>query len=253
MSAYDHGRYGSKPINWWFGGFIQDLAIVESILRNHQQFLTQLRAGTGLQKMIRAMLLSSAAFLAVYGAVLGSTHSLWQALSSAIKLPILFLITMIICIPALYIFSILFGSRQRLNQIIAVVLSAITVTAVLLLSLAPITFFFMLTTDGYQFFKLLNVLFFVIAGGVGMVYLSRGMRMISASEDEEGKQPRALILVLYVWVFVYAFVGSQMAWTLRPFVGYPGARFELIRQLGGNFYADIFASIGEILGLVVVM
>jgi hypothetical protein len=253
MSTYDHSRYGFKPFSWWSGGFIQDLAVVESILRNHHQFLDELRAGTGLQKTIRALLLSSAAFLAVYGAVLGSTHSLWQALSSAIKLPILFLITLVICIPALYIFSILFGSKQRLNQIIAIVLSAITVTAVLLLSLAPITFFFMLTTNGYQFFKLLNVLFFVIAGIVGMIYLSRGMRMISASEDEKRKQSRALTLVLYVWIFVYAFVGSQMAWTLRPFVGFPGARFELIRELGGNFYADIFASIGEILGLVVVM
>jgi len=254
MSTYDHSRYGSKPFSWWSGGVIQDLAVVESILRNHHQFLDELRAGAGLQKTIRAMLLSSSAFLAVYGAVLGSTHSLWQALSSAVKLPILFLITLIICIPALYIFSTLFGSRQRLNQIIAIVLSAITVTAVLLLSLAPITFFFMLTTNGYQFFKLLNVLFFVIAGIVGMVFLSRGMRMISASEEEEErKQSRALTPVLYVWIFVYAFVGSQMAWTLRPFVGFPGARFELIRELGGNFYADIFASIGEILGLVVVM
>ena len=252
MSTYDHHRYGSKPLSWWSGGFIRELAVVESILRNHQQFLDELHAGTDLQKTIRAMLLSSAAFLAVYGAVLGSTHSLWQALSSAIKLPILFLITLIICIPALYIFSILFGSRQQLNQIIAIVLSAITVTAVLLLSLAPITFFFMLTTNSYQFFKLLNVLFFTIAGIVGMVYLNRGMRMISASEEER-KSSRTLTLVLYVWVFVYAFVGSQMAWTLRPFVGFPGAGFELIRELGGNFYADIFASIGEILGLVVVM
>ena len=253
MSTYNHSRYGSKPFSRWSGSFIQDLAVVESILRNHHQFLDDLHAGTGLQKTIRAMLLSSAAFLAVYGAVLGSTHSLWQALSSAIKLPILFLITLIICIPALYIFSILFGSKQRLNQIIAIVLSAITVTAVLLLSLAPITFFFMLTTNDYQFFKLLNVLFFVIAGIVGMVYLTRGMRAITASEDKGHKQSRALTLVLYVWIFIYAFVGSQMAWTLRPFVGFPGARFELIRELGGNFYADIFASIGEILGLVVVM
>jgi hypothetical protein len=253
MNTYDHSRYRSRSFSWWSEVFIQDLAVVESILRNHHQFLDELRAGASLQKTIRAMLLSSAAFLAVYGAVLGSTHSLWQALSSAIKLPILFLITLIICIPALYIFSILFGSRQRLNQITASVLSAITVTAVLLLSLAPITFFFMLTTTSYQFFKLLNVLFFVIAGIVGMVYLSRGMKMILASEDEARKPSRALTLVLYVWVFVYAFVGSQMAWTLRPFVGFPGARFELIRELGGNFYADIFASIGEILGLVVVM
>ncbi|NLF02563.1 MAG: actin-binding WH2 domain-containing protein, partial [Anaerolineales bacterium] len=48
------------------------------------------------------------------------------------------------------------------------------------------------------------------------------------------------------------FVGSQMAWMLRPFIGAPGMEFELFRQMGGNFYANIIASIGEILGFVTV-
>jgi len=35
-------------------------------------------------------------------------------------------------------------------------------------------------------------------------------------------------------------------------VGAPGLPFEFFRQLGGNFYANILASIGEILGFVTV-
>jgi hypothetical protein len=53
-------------------------------------------------------------------------------------------------------------------------------------------------------------------------------------------------------MFVYAFVGSQMAWTFRPFIGAPGTPFVLFRQLGGNFYSNVFSSIGEILGFLVV-
>ena len=53
-------------------------------------------------------------------------------------------------------------------------------------------------------------------------------------------------------IVLYAFVGSQMAWTLRPFIGAPSMKFELFRQLGGNFYSNIFASIGEMLGFFVV-
>jgi len=196
------------------------------------------------------MVVSTAAFLAVYGAVLGSTHSLIQALSSAAKLPILFLITLAICVPALYVLSVLFGASQRLTQSIALVLSAITVTAVLLLSFAPITFFFMLTTSGYQFFKLLNVLFFVIAGSLGMVFLSQGVQVVSTSDKQEGVKMRRLLL--YVWIVLYAFVGSQMAWTLRPFIGYPDAKFELVRELGGNFYSNILISLGEVLGFLIV-
>ncbi len=240
----------SKPLDRLAGVLTQDFAVVETILRSRQQFFEEIRQGIGLAEKTRALLVSSSAFLAVYGAVLGSTHSLAQALSSAVKLPLLFLITLIICVPALYIFSVLFGANQRLPQVVALILAAITVTAVLLLSFAPIVFFFLLTTSGYQFFKLLNVLFFTIAGVLGMVFLSRGMRLVSASDKAEGSKMRGL--VLYLWIMLYAFVGSQMAWTLRPFVGYPGARFELIREIGGNFYANVFMSLGEMLGFFIV-
>ena len=251
MSIYTNKSHVQKQFGQLSGGFAQDFAIVETILRNRQQFFDEIREGIGVREKTRAMLISSAAFLAVYGAVLGSTHSLLQALSSAAKLPLLFLVTSIICLPALYIFSVLFGSNQRLNQSVALILSTITIIAVLLLSFAPITLFFMLTTSGYQFFKLLNVFFFTIAGIVGMVSFSQGMHLLSVSDKKEGANRRGL--VLYLWIALYAFVGSQMAWTLRPFVGYPGATFELVRELGGNFYANILYSIGEMLGFLVMM
>ena len=228
---------------------MKDLAIIEIILRNRYHYFDEIREGIGLPGKMRAMLVSSIAFLALYGAVMGSTHSLWQALSSAAKLPILFLATLIVCSPTLYFFNVLFGSKQSLTQNIALILTAITVTAVLLLSFAPIILFFLLTTSQYQFFKLLNVAIFAIAGGMGVVFLSQGMRVVAAS-GKEGARARRWVLRL--WVLIYGFVGSQMAWTLRPFIGAPSMKFELFRQLGGNFYANVLVSIGEILGFFVV-
>jgi len=170
-------------------------------------------------------------------------------MSSAVKLPLLFVATLIVCSPTLYFFNVLFGSNQSLTQNFALMLTAITVTSVLLLSFAPIVVFFLLTTSGYQFFKLMNVVFFTISAVVGVMFLSQGMRIVSAA-GEEGAGARRR--VMWLWVIVYAFVGSQMAWTLRPFIGAPSMKFELFRQLGGNFYTDIVASIGEILGFFVV-
>jgi hypothetical protein len=225
------------------------MAVIETILRNRYHFFGEIREGVGLHQKMKAMLVSSIAFLALYGAVMGSTHSLWQTLSSAVKLPVLFLATLIVCSPTLYFFNVLFGSRQSLTQNIALMLTAITVTAVLLLSCAPITLFFLLTTSQYQFFKLMNVTIFAIAGGMGVVFLGQGMRVVAAS-GEGGAAARRRVLRL--WILVYAFVGSQMAWTLRPFIGAPSMRFELFRQLGGNFYTNILASLGEVLGFFVV-
>nr|MBC7245186.1 actin-binding WH2 domain-containing protein [Chloroflexota bacterium] len=228
---------------------MKDLAVIETILRNRYHFFIEIRDGVGLGAKMRAMLVSSIIFLALYGAVLGSTHSLWQALSSAVKMPILFLATLVVCSPTLYFFNVLFGSNQSLTQNVSLILTAITVTAVLLLSFTPIVLFFLLTTSGYQFFKLLNVGICAISGWMGVMFLSQGMRIVSAA-GKEGASARRNVVRL--WILLYGFVGSQMAWTLRPFIGAPSMKFELFRQLGGNFYANIFASIGELLGFFIV-
>ena len=228
---------------------MNNLAIIETILRNRHQFFVGIREGVDLNEKMRAMVISSVACFALYGAVLGSTHSLWQMLSSTTKLPALFLVTLVVCSPTLYFFNLIFGSNQSLTQNFCLILTGITVTSVLLLSFAPISLFFVLTTTNYQFFKLLNVGIFAIAGAVGMAFLSQGMQIVSDG-TKEGFQARKTVVRL--WALLYAFVGSQMAWTLRPFIGDPNYDFELFRQLGGNFYANVLISIGEILGFFTV-
>jgi len=184
-------------------------------------------------------------FLAIYGAVMGASHSILQALSSAVKLPILFIVTLIICTPSLYFFNLLFGSRQTLSQNVALILTAMTTTAVLLFSFAPVTLFFLMTSSEYPFLKLLNVGFFAIAGLMGVVFLRQGLVAISQWDNTAGARSRRIVFL--VWVILYAFVGSQMAWTLSPFVGDPGQPFILFRQIGGNFYSDVLSSLRQLL------
>jgi hypothetical protein len=223
------------------------LGLIDPLLRDRAHFFDEIRRGSNLPAKLRAMVGSSGAALALYGALLGSTHSVGQSLSGAVKLPLLFLATLLICAPVLYIINTLFGANQRLSQSVALVLAAISLTAVLLVSFAPLTLFFLLTApDSYQLFKLLNVFFFVIAGGSGAACLSQGLKIVSTGAA------KSHWLMFGLWLAVYGLVGSQMAWTLRPYVGYPGAPFELIRQFGGNFYTDILASVGEILGFIIV-
>jgi hypothetical protein len=224
---------------------MENFAIVETILRNRHGFFASIRDSEDLPKKIKAMLISCFVFLAIYGAVMGMTHSPLQVLSSAIKLPFLFLVTLIICAPSLYIFNLLFGSKQTLPQNVALILTAMTTTAVLLLSFAPITVFFVLTSQHYDFFKLLNVVFFAIAAFTGVSFLRLGMFTITDATTKEGSQARRVIFSL--WVVLYAFVGSQMAWTLSPFIGAPGEPYIVFSRFGGNFYSDVIATIGRLL------
>ncbi len=228
---------------------ITTLGDVEMLLRNRFRFFAEIRDQVELPRKITAMLMWSAVFLAVVGAVIGSKHSFWQALASGFKLPLLFLLTLVVCLPTLYFFNTLFESSLDLSQNFALILSTITVTAIVLLAFMPVVLFFMITTGDYQFFKLLNVAIFSIAGVTGLLHLLQGMRMLSL-RDRRGIRSRRWVLRL--WILLYAFVGSQLAWTLRPFFGAPETPFELFRGLGGNFYANILAALGEVLGFAIV-
>jgi hypothetical protein len=81
-----------------------------------------------------------------------------------------------------------------------------------------------------------------ITGVAGLSFLWQGMRHV---QKGEGMGVRSLIL--WVWIFVYGFVGTQMAWTLRPFFGAPGLPFEVFRDLGGNFYMNVIQSVFALL------
>lgn len=220
-------------------------SVAEQILRNRNDFFAEIRERKQLGQKLSAMLVSSFVSLALYGLVMGMNHSVWQALSSALKLPALFLLTLLICTPSLHILNVLFGSNKSVGQTLAMILTAITTSAILLVSLMPVTFFFFLSTSDYLFFKLLNVVFFIFSGTLGITFLLRGMYLFETWDNAEGKNTRRLIL--YGWIVLYAFVGSQMAWTLRPFMGIPGREYILFSQRGGNIYTDVIESLLEFL------
>lgn len=231
------------------GDFMDGLTIIETILRDRESFFKEVRDEIGLGQKIQAMLISSFVFLGVYGFVMGMLKvgiMPLQAISSMFKLPVLFLATLAITTPSLHFFNILFGSKQTMAQTVTLILTAIATTSVLLFSLAPITFFFVMTNSEYNFFVLLNVGMFLLAGFLGIAFFREGVQIVTEDGGEAGIKTRRNILRL--WVLLYGFVGSQMAWTLRPFFG-AADRFILFQEPGGNIYTAIIQSILRILGL----
>jgi hypothetical protein len=51
------------------------------------------------------------------------------------------------------------------------------------------------------------------------------------------------------WVVIFGLVGAQMSWILRPFIGAPGAPFEIFRPRGSNFFESVFMTLRGLLGL----
>ena len=60
-------------------------------------------------------------------------------------------------------------------------------------------------------------------------------------------EKQASMGLLYIWILLFGFVGTQLAWTLRPFFGDPGRPFALFRKIEGTFYMDIIRTIAHLL------
>jgi hypothetical protein len=217
------------------------ISIPFRVLSESGAFVDEVRNGAGVTQKISSLYLSSFALIAVYGGVMGGYNGLAQALSSAIKLPLLFLLTAAICFPTLYVGLLLLGVRVRGSQLFALVVSSTGVSSMLLLAFAPVTAFFLLTSADYTFYKLLNVTILALAAVMGARFLFRSLREIVPS-DTQSVAHRALLS----WIVLYAFVGTQLGWTLRPFFGAPNLKFEVVREVGGNFYSDVAQSVGEL-------
>jgi len=217
-------------------------AMSEWIMRDRASFFEEVRTRCDLTHKLRSMITSSIIYLALYGIIMGVSNSWQQAVVSAIKLPALFLVTLLICLPTLYFFNLLYGSQLTFAQAAALMMAAVTVTAALTLAFASITLFFWLTVPDYEFFVLLNVGVLAITAWWGLSFLRQGMRYV-----QQGGQAR-MGRILAAWIAIYAFVGTQMGWALRPFFGAPGAPFEIIRHMQGTFYTGVFYLIRKLLG-----
>jgi hypothetical protein len=224
-------------------------SIMPAFLRDPDAFFQSIQNDKEVTSKTLTLLLVSIFSFMIYGFMVGLAKSPLQAVSSAIKLPILFLSTMAFCLPALYFFSLaLLGTPLRMIQVLAVVLSGIAVTAFLLLGLAPVTLFFVLTSTDYAFFQLLAVGFVGLSSVIGVYFLWRGMTSVETTQDDNLKNLGNRILML--WFVLYAFVGTQMTWRLSPFIGKPEDPFYITRPSRDNFYVDVIHAIQEVFNIM---
>jgi hypothetical protein len=220
--------------------------ILIDFLRDRPTFLEEIQKGIKLERKIFAFLICNSIFFAIYGGIIGSFHpSGLQILSSAVKLPALYLLTSAICLPTLYFFDIISSSKFKFSQYVTLILAALSLVSVMLFGFAPIALFFRISGSDYNFFMLLNLVILAIAGIIGINFFYRAILSLPLPNQEIVSSRK---LVIRSWMFLYGFVGSQLGWTLRPFFGDPDSKFSLFRPLESNFYLQVLKIISNLLG-----
>ncbi len=190
------------------------------------------RVDVSVPRLLVATLVCGGAFgvcLGLFAATGQTPDGWWQMVSSAVKVPLLFLLTLLVTFPSLYVFATLAGSRLTLMPTLRLLVGAVAVNVAVLASFGPVVAFFTLFTTSYPFIVLLDVAFFMVSGAVSLGFLSRAVSVLFGDASAGGSQKRAR-LVFRLWLLIYGVVGAQMGWLLRPFIGNPGLEFVLFRH-----------------------
>ena len=174
-----------------------------------------------------------------YGAIMGTYggftgERLWQVLYSATKVPLLLLATFSISLPSFFVLNTLVGLRSDFGKVLSALLATQAGMTIILASLSPYTVLWYLSFENYGQAIMFNGLMFGIASLTAQLILLKFYRPLI-------RQNKLHRLMLILWLILYAFVGIQMGWVLRPFIVSPNEPVEFFREESwGNAYEMVY-------------
>jgi hypothetical protein len=177
-----------------------------------------------------------------YGAAMGcSDLRLWQTAYSAIKLPLLLGATFAIALPSFFVINSIAGVRDDFPRVLRALMNSQSWLTSALLSLAPLVLLGYVSTADHELHIVLNGIAFAIASGAAQISLRRDYAPLIARAPAHAR-------LLKLWIVLYAFVGIQAAWVLRPFVGDPERATQFLRDdPWTNAYVWIARMIGRVI------
>jgi hypothetical protein len=187
----------------------------------------------------------------LYGAAMGCWRAPMQAAFVAIKFPLIILLVTIGNALINSMLAPLLGLNIGFRQVFAAILMSFAITAAILGAFSPLAAFMIwnappLASDAsyhpvYALIKLVHVAVIAFAGIAGNVRLFQLLA-------ELGRNKSVAKRVLFAWLAVNLFLGSQLVWIARPFVGAPHLPVKFLRDSAfqGNFYENVFQSTRQI-------
>lgn len=177
------------------------------------------------------------ALMGTFGGVLGERA--FQVLASALKVPLLLGATCALSLPSFFVLNTLFGLRDDFPKVLRALAASQAGLAIVLVALGPITLLWYVSSPDYRLAILFNGVMFAAASAGAQVVLQRAYRPLIARD----RKHRGL---LRTWLALYVFVGTEMAWVLRPFIGNPAQPVEWFRADSlGNAYVEVGLMIWE--------
>ena len=212
-------------------------------LQNKDEFFDRVLHETNPWRRVWRLIAAFVVLTFVYGLVMGCYSGPLQAFTAGVKVPVLFLLSLLICFPAFFILQFILGSKMKLSHKAFIVLSGYVLTGAIMVSFTPIVVLFVLTGGNYYFLQLLHIAIFAVAGIFGMKMILDALKY---SCEEKNVYPKTGVVVFRFWVVILAFVGIQLAWNLQPFLAEKTAAYAMFKKYKGNFYTAVIYSIQQL-------
>lgn len=189
----------------------------------------------------------------LYGAAMGWWRSPEQSLLVALKFPLIILLTTMGNAVLNAMLAPLLGLNLTFRQSLLTILMSFTIASAILGAFAPLTAFAVWNAPpmspeavrgaSYSGIKLMHVGVIAFAGVAGNVRLFQLLVQMGGSR-------KVALRVLFAWLAGNLFLGSQLSWILRPFIGAPHLPVVFFRNTAfqGNFYENLFHTVMRLLG-----
>ena len=183
----------------------------------------------------------------LFGAAVGWWRDPWQALYAGVKLPLILFLTAGGNALLNAMLAPLLGLHLHFRQSFLSILASFALAAAILGAFSPLAAFVIWNAPAldavannstiHAGILLLLVAVIAVAGIAANLRLFQLLRSLAGASGVAWR-------VLLAWLAGNLFLGSQLSWNLRPFIGAPGLPVEFLRATAfeGNFYEAVFRS-----------
>jgi hypothetical protein len=188
-----------------------------------------------------------------FGATIGWWRAPTQALYTAIKLPLILLLTTLGNALWNGMLAPLLGLNLTFRQTALAILMSFAIASAILGAFSPVMFFLVWnvppsSTAGPVDWTAYRLILVTQAAAIAFAGVAANLRLGQLLRHVSGR-PAIARHVLLAWLAGNLFLGSQFAWVLRPFIGSPGLPLEFLRPdpFASNFYEALWGALKQLL------
>lgn len=183
----------------------------------------------------------------LFGAALGCWRDPWQAFYAGVKLPLILLLTATGNALLNVMLAPLLGLRITFRQSFLAILASFAMAAAILGAFSPLAAFVIWNApplaEGANNSTTHAAILLLLVVVIAFAGIAANARLLQLLRSLAGGRAAA-VRVLFAWLAVNLFFGSQLSWILRPFIGSPNLPVQFLRSdaFNGNFFEAVFRS-----------